>query len=443
MGETIKVGMISLGCAKNLIDTEIMLGLMRDRGYTLTNDPAQADAIVINTCTFIEAATSEAIECILEMAQYKRRGRCRALVVAGCMGTRYASQLLDELPEVDAVIGSGEVPHITDVIDRALSGERLVLADKPTFIYDHTFPRVLTTPVHTAYVKIAEGCNHRCSYCVIPHVRGVYRSRSFSSVVLETERLVAWGAKEIILVAQDTTLYGRDRYGRLRLAELLDRLADIDQLAWLRVLYSYPDHLTDDVLQTMAKRENICKYVDIPLQHVSPDVLRRMRRAGDYETFSHLVDRIRELVPGVVLRTSMIVGFPGETQRDFEELCRFIEEKRLEHVGVFSYSREEGTFAADLPDQIADEVKQERRRIAMQIQQDISRAKNEELVGQVVDLLVDRPGVGRTMGQVPEVDGVSFIEGESPNPGEMVKARVIAVSGDYDLTVKVLQRERE
>jgi ribosomal protein S12 methylthiotransferase len=439
--ETIIVGMISLGCAKNLIDTEVMLGLTRDRGYTLTNDPAEADVIVVNTCTFIEAATSEAIDCILEMARYKTRGRCRALIVAGCMGTRYARQLLDELPEVDGIIGSGEVADITEVIERVLSGERFAAADKPTFIYDHTFPRVLTTPAHTAFVKIAEGCNHRCSYCIIPDVRGAYRSRSFSSVLLETERLVAGGAKEIILVAQDTTLYGRDRYGRMRLAELLDRLADIDGLSWLRVLYSYPDHLSDDVLRTMAKRDNICKYVDVPLQHVSHDVLRRMRRRGDYETFSHLVDRVRELVPGVVLRTSMIVGFPGETQRDFEELCQFIQEKGLDHVGVFSYSREEGTFAASLSDQVAEETKEERRRTAMQIQRAISAAKNQELVDHVVDLLVDRPGIGRTAGQVPEVDGVSYITGKSPDPGDMVQARVIATSGDYDLTVEVLQRE--
>jgi ribosomal protein S12 methylthiotransferase len=435
--EMIKVGMVSLGCAKNLVDSEVMLGLMRDQGYTLTTDPAEADVIVINTCTFIEAATSEAIESILEMARYKKCGRCRSLVVAGCMGTRYAGQLLDEFPEVDAVIGSGEVPKIVAVMERALSGERFAAVGTPTFIYDDTWPRVLATPTHTAFVKIAEGCNHRCSYCVIPQVRGAYRSRSLSSTVAETKQLVAGGAKEIILIAQDTTLYGRDRYGRVRLAELLERLADIEQLHWLRLLYSYPDHLTDDVLRAMANRSNICKYVDLPLQHVSPSVLRGMRRRGDYATLSRLVDRVRELVPGVVLRTSMIVGFPGETQHDFDELCRFLNEKRLEHVGVFSYSREEGSPAAALPGQIPEEVKEERRRLAMELQRVISREKNAELVGEAVDVLVDRPGVGRTACQAPEVDGVSRIRGRSPHPGEMVRTRVVAAS-DYDLAVEVV-----
>lgn len=435
--ETIRVGMVSLGCAKNLVDSEVMLGLLREHGYTLTADPAEADAIVVNTCTFIEAATSEAIESILDMARYKECGRCRALVVAGCMGTRYADQLLDEFPEVDAVIGTGEVPQIGTAIEKALSGERFATAGTPTFIYDDTLPRVLATPKHTAYVKIAEGCYHQCSYCIIPQVRGAYRSRSFSSVVTEAKQLVAGGAKEVIIIAQDTTLYGRDRYGRRRLAELLDCLAGIEQLRWLRLLYSYPDHLTDDVLRTMADRSNICKYVDLPLQHVSSSILRGMRRRGDYATLSRLVDRIRELIPGVVVRTSIIVGFPGETQRDFDELCQFLHEKRLEHVGIFCYSREEGTPAATIPDQVPEEVKQERRRVAMELQRAISREKNRESVGNVVEALVDRPGVARTAGQAPEVDGVSRIRGQSPLTGEMIRARVVAAS-DYDLTLEVV-----
>lgn len=437
VNERLSVGMISLGCAKNLVDSEVMLGLLHKQGYRLTVDPSQADIIVINTCTFIEAATSESIECILEMARYKQEGRCRALILAGCMGTRYGQQLLDGLPEVNAVIGSGEVPRIAEVAKRTLSGERFVLVEEPTFIYSDTTPRITATAPHLAFVKIAEGCNHRCSYCVIPQVRGAYRSRPLRSVVKETERLVAAGAKEIVLVAQDTTLYGSDLYGKPCLSELLNRLADIEGVHWLRLLYTYPESLTDEVLLTIASRRNICKYVDLPLQHVNHSLLRAMRRRGDYSSIGQLVDKIRALIPGVALRTSFIVGFPGETEEQFAELCAFLQEKRFDHVGVFCYSAEEGTPAASMPGQVSKEVQQERRHMAMEIQRKISRENNERLLAQVTEVLIDSPGVARTPRQAPDVDGVALVRGVCPRPGAIADARIVGAR-DYDLEVEVV-----
>lgn len=426
-----KVGLVSLGCAKNLVDSEVMLGLLQEAGYVVTADPKEADAIIVNTCTFIETATSESIDALLEMARFRQGGRCQALILAGCMGTRYGDQLLAELPEVDAVVGTNEVPHIAAVVARALAGERFTSVGAPEFIYSHLLPRIRATRPHTAFVKIAEGCDHRCAFCVIPKVRGAYRSRPMESVVAETRQLVNEGAKEVVAIAQDTTGYGRDLYGELRLAELLDRLADVDGLYWLRLLYAYPTHLSDDVLSVIANRSSICKYVELPLQHVNQRLLAAMRRGGNKDSLARLVDRVRERVPGVVLRTSFIVGYPGETEADFAELAAFVREQRFDHMGVFTYSQEEGTAAAMLPDQVDEATKQERRRVLMEMQQGISRQRNEQLVGQSTEVLVEGRGVGRIARQAPEIDGITYIQGAN-SPGKVLRCRITAAS-DYDL----------
>jgi ribosomal protein S12 methylthiotransferase len=435
-----KVGMVSLGCAKNRIDSEVMLGILRQQGFDLTADPLEADVIIVNSCTFIESATSESIDAVLEMAQYKERGRCKALILAGCMGSRYKEQLLAELPEVDAIIGTGDVGNVAAIAQRVLSGERFATTAEPLFLYDEQMPRLLTTSPHSAYVKIAEGCNHRCAFCVIPSIRGSYRSRPLNSIVAETRRLVRNGAKEIILIAQDTTWYGRDIYGESRLADLLRRVAAVEGLHWLRLLYAYPTHLSDDVLQVVAEQPNICKYVELPLQHVSDTVLRAMYRQGDGAYINRLIDRIRQIIPDVTLRTSFIVGYPGETEADFAALCDFVTEKRFDHVGVFTYSAEEGTPAAQMPHQIPQAVKEERRQRLLAIQQRISRAKNEGCVGQVTDVLVDRVTdsvcIGRTRRQAPEIDGITYVKGRRLQVGDMVRARILSAS-DYDLTAVV------
>ncbi|HHT27564.1 MAG TPA: 30S ribosomal protein S12 methylthiotransferase RimO [Firmicutes bacterium] len=432
--------MVSLGCAKNRIDSEVMLGILRQQGFDLTADPLEADVIIVNSCTFIESATSESIDAVLEMAQYKERGRCKALILAGCMGSRYKEQLLAELPEVDAIIGTGDVGNVAAIAQRVLSGERFATTAEPLFLYDEQMPRLLTTSPHSAYVKIAEGCNHRCAFCVIPSIRGSYRSRPLNSIVAETRRLVRNGAKEIILIAQDTTWYGRDIYGESRLADLLRRVAAVEGLHWLRLLYAYPTHLSDDVLQVVAEQPNICKYVELPLQHVSDTVLRAMYRQGDGAYINRLIDRIRQIIPDVTLRTSFIVGYPGETEADFAALCDFVTEKRFDHVGVFTYSAEEGTPAAQMPHQIPQAVKEERRQRLLAIQQRISRAKNEGCVGQVTDVLVDRVTdsvcIGRTRRQAPEIDGITYVKGRRLQVGDMVRARILSAS-DYDLTAVV------
>jgi ribosomal protein S12 methylthiotransferase len=438
--QPIKVGMVSLGCAKNRIDAEVMLGLLQEQGFMITADAAEADVIIVNSCTFIESATSESIDAVLEMAGYKESGRCRALILAGCMSSRYKEQLLSEFPEVDAVIGTGDVGNVAAIVKRVLSGERFTSTAEPLFLYDEHMPRILTTASHSAYVKIAEGCNHHCAFCVIPSLRGNHRSRSLASIVTETRQLVQKGTKEIVLIAQDTTWYGRDIYGESRLADLLRQVAAVEGLRWLRLLYAYPTHLSDDILQVIAEQPNICKYVELPLQHVSDAVLKAMYRQGDSAFINHLVDRIRQIIPDVTLRTSFIVGYPGETDADFAALCDFVTEKRFDHVGVFTYSAEEGTPAAQMPHQLPQAVKEQRKQTLMAIQQRISRAKNEGCIGQDVEVLIERvaksTAVGRTRRQAPEIDGITYVKGRDLRVGDLVQACIVSAS-DYDLTAVV------
>lgn len=430
----LKAGFISLGCAKNLVDTEVMLGLMADRQIAITDDPREADILIVNTCSFIDAAKEESIATILQTAEYKREGRCRGLIVAGCLGQRYRQELLDELPEVDAVIGTGSWHRILEVIDAVLAGRRLVLTDEPEAIYGDTTPRLLTTPVYSSYVKVADGCSNHCSYCVIPLVRGKFRSRPVESVVAEVRRLVAQGAKEINLIAQDTTSYGRDLYGSPRLADLLRQLVTIDGLVWIRLLYCYPRYLTDEVIGLIASEPKICKYIDLPLQHADDAILRAMHRTDSRADIERLLAKIRAAIPGVAIRTTFIVGFPGETAEQFASLREFTVSQRFDHVGVFVYSREDDTVAGRLPEQVDDEVKQERYHELMAQQAKISEERNTALEGAELTVLVERVeederglvACGRSYREAPDVDGRVYVENAAAvRPGDMLRVKVL------------------
>ncbi len=459
----LRVGLVSLGCPKNQVDSEVMLGLLAADGFTLTSDAASAEVLVVNTCAFIDPAKQESVNTILELARYKEAGRLKALVVTGCLAQRYADELARELPEVDALVGTGEFHRIAPVVRQALACRRVVAVSNPVFLYDETLPRVLATPRHTAYVKIGEGCNHRCAFCVIPAIRGAHRSRAVKSVVAEAEQLAAAGVREVVLVSQDTSHYGVDLHGRPSLPELLRAVARVDGLDWVRVHYLYPSELGDDLLEVFAAEPKVCRYLDVPLQHVAPGVLRRMRRPVRANGLE-LVSRLRRAVPGAVLRTSFIVGFPGETEADFRALLDFLAEARFDRVGIFAYSAEEGTPAAGWPDQVPDEVKAERVEQAMALQRDIARRLSAARVGQTLPVLVEgkasvpaadwprlkaglagngaypapeyRPLLwGRTEFDAPEIDGRVYLFDRGIEPagaGSLVRARVVDAL-DYDL----------
>jgi ribosomal protein S12 methylthiotransferase len=454
----VKVGLISLGCPKNLVDGEVMLGLSREAGHEITADATAADVIVVNTCAFIDRAKEESIEAILEMARHKREGGCRRLVVTGCLAERYRDELRSEIPEIDAVLGTGDVPQIVHAIDGAADPTPVPVRffsstphSAPTYLYDASTPRLRTTPRHLAYVKVAEGCDYTCAFCIIPTLRGGYRSRSEDSIVEEAERLAADGVRELLLISQDTTFFGIDQGARGALARLLRRLDRIDGLRWIRLLYLYPTTITDDVLDAMAECEKVCRYVDLPLQHAAPDVLRRMRRPGTRDVYDRLLARIRARVPGVTLRTTFIVGFPGETQADLDALVGFVGDAEFDHVGVFTYSHEEGTRAHALPDDVPARVKAARRRTVMQAQEAIVRRRLRGRVGETVRLMVDGPSAdstwvfqGRLEGQAPDIDSTVYLDGFDPDsarPGDLIDVRLTAARG-YDLIAQPLPRER-
>jgi ribosomal protein S12 methylthiotransferase len=464
-----KIGFLSLGCPKNLVDGEVMLGIARDAGHELTSDATSADVLVVNTCAFIDKAKQESIDAILEMAAHKTSGNCSRLVVTGCLAERYRDELRQHIPEIDAVLGTGEVPQILDAIGSgtrdsllaarasvapltffrssgALPSNEPPVASRephlPTYLYDAETPRLLTTPRHFAYVKIAEGCDYTCAFCIIPTLRGGYRSRTADSIVREARGLAARGVRELLLISQDTTFYGIDRDERGALARLLRELNAIDGLAWIRLLYLYPTTITDDVLEAMAECEKVCRYVDLPLQHASADVLKRMRRPGNRRTYEKLLGRIRDRVPGVTLRTTLIVGFPGETEADFTELEAFVSDTRFDHVGVFTYSHEEGTRAFNLPDDVPASVKRRRRNRLMAQQKTIVTAAQKAKIGTAVRVLVDGPSPehplvlqGRLEGQAPDIDPVVFLTECDPEvtaPGQLIDARVVGAR-NYDL----------
>jgi ribosomal protein S12 methylthiotransferase len=461
-----KIGFISLGCPKNLVDSEVMLGLARQAGHALTTDAADADVLVVNTCAFIDSAKQESVDAILEMAALKRAGRTR-LVVTGCLAERYRDELRREIPEIDVLLGIDEVPDIVQAIEgtgQARSGpaDRLQVPVKlfrredlagasrpamrlPTYIYDADTPRVLTTPNHYAYMKIAEGCDYKCAFCIIPKLRGAYRSRSVDSLVDEANSLVQQGVREILLISQDTTFYGVDRGERGALARLLRRLNAVDGLQWIRLLYLYPTTVNDGVIDAIAECEKVCKYVDLPLQHASAAVLKRMKRPGTGTTYRRLLDRIRARVPGVALRTTFIVGFPGETDAEFAELDAFVRDVRFDHVGVFTYSHEPGTSAYALEDGVPARVKAARQRSVMKAQRALVARLNRARIGQRVQVLVDGPAAehelvlkGRTQGQAPDIDSVVYLSDCDPAtlaPGSFLQAEITGAKG-YDLIAR-------
>lgn len=433
-----KVCLVSLGCPKNLVDSEVMLGILKGSGCEFTSVEAEADVLIVNTCGFIGDAKEESVEEIIRLAEYKRTGRCRRLIVTGCLSQRYSEELTRELPEVDCFIGTGEYTRISEAVREGFA-ER-VMVGLPTYIHDYDSPRILATPAHYAYVKVAEGCSNHCSYCSIPSIRGEFRSRSEDSIVKEVSSLAAQGVREINLVAQDTTSYGKDR--NIGLASLLKRLVPVKGIEWIRLLYLYPGRIDKDLLTVMKSEEKVLPYIDLPLQHISPRVLAAMNRKYTREEVEDLISRIREEIPDVVLRTSLIVGFPGETDRDFAELLDFILKTRFDRLGVFTYSREEGTPAYGLGDQVPEKVKTDRMNSLMEAQRVISLEKNNLLVGRTVKVLVDGtaeeegfPLKGRTSSQAPDVDGVVYLNGTSW-PGEITEA-LITDAEDYDLIAEI------
>lgn len=434
-----KIGVVSLGCPKNLVDSETMLGLIHEEKYEITNDPSEAEIIIVNTCGFIESAKEESINTILQMAEYKKSGSCKYIIVTGCLSQRYAEELFNELPEADAIAGVEVYDEIGSIIKRVMNGERFIMLErsKPDVIYTskETFlPRILTTPSYTAYLKIAEGCDNCCSYCAIPKIRGPYRSKPMEQVLKEAKALADNGVKELIVVAQDTTRYSEDLPGgKLLLADLLKELNKIESLKWIRVMYCYPNNFTDELIKTFASLDKVCKYVDLPLQHASNRLLASMNRYDTREEVETLLAKLRKRIPGIVIRTTFIVGFPGETDADFEELKEFVEQQRFENAGVFAYSQEEGTVAGAMPNQIPDEIKQERYHELMALQAQISEEIHKDTEGQTLEVLVegieeDGSGLhyGRSYREAPDIDGLVFIENPGDiKPGCFVKVNIL------------------
>lgn len=428
-----KLGMVSLGCPKNLVDSEVMLGLIREKNFTVTNDPADADIIIVNTCGFIESAKEESINTILQMSEYKTQGSCRYLIVTGCLSQRYADELAQSIPEVDAFVGTECFTDISWVIEQVMDGKKVLHMAKNTAEQPVEMPRMLTTPEYMAYLKIAEGCDNCCSYCIIPKLRGPYTSRPYEAVMAEAKELAASGIKEIIVVAQDTTRYGEDLYGKLMLPQLLKDLNDLEGIEWIRVMYCYPNNFTDELIEAFATLPKVCKYVDLPLQHASNSLLASMNRYDTKEQVEALLKKLRTSIPGIVIRTTFIVGFPGETEADFEELKEFVAAQRFENAGVFKYSQEEGTVAGAMPNQIPEEVKENRYHELMALQAEISEELHQDLEGQELDVVIEgfdeeNPSlaVARSYREAPDIDGNIFVENaDNLHIGEFAKVRIL------------------
>jgi ribosomal protein S12 methylthiotransferase len=437
---------VSLGCPKNRVDSEVMLGSLAEAGHVLVDAPDEAEVIVVNTCGFIDAAKEESIDTILEMAEFKQRGACRKLVVTGCLTQRYPEEVAREIPEIDHILGSADFAGIAEVVGGSARRRQLPVmqvSETPEYLYDHTAPRIITGPRFSVYVKIAEGCDRPCAFCIIPKLRGPQRSRSIQSVVTEVERLVGEGAREVNLVAQDLTRYGADLDDKPTLAQLLARLGQVSSLRWIRMHYTYPSAWSDELIEVVAGEPKVVKYVDVPLQHIDDQMLKIMRRGHSARVTAALLERLRARIPGLVLRSTFIVGHPGETDEMFDKLCRFVEVEELDRVGVFTYSREPGTTSAILPHRVPAKIAAERRDRLMDIQRGISRRKNEALVGRDIEVLVE--GVsdesehllqGRWYGQAPEIDGSVYLADGTAEPGELVRARVTD-GADYDLAASL------
>ncbi|MBQ3088551.1 MAG: 30S ribosomal protein S12 methylthiotransferase RimO [Clostridia bacterium] len=433
-----KIGMVSLGCPKNQVDAERMLAELKSAGFEITNEEEKAEVIIVNTCGFIESAKTEAIENIIEVAAYKESGSLKALIVTGCLAERYKEQILAEIPEVDTVVTLGANKNIVDIVNDALDGKnQLYSADKA--LLPLTGERILTTPFYTAYLKVAEGCNNRCSYCAIPDIRGNFRSLPIEDCVAEAEKLAKNGVKELVVVAQDTTNYGADIYGKPSLPELLKELIKIEGLHWIRTLYTYPDKISDELLELIASEEKLVPYLDIPIQHASDKILKKMNRRGNSADIKALITKIREKIPGVTLRTSLITGFPGEDEEDFTTLAEFVNEVKFDQLGCFAYSEEEGTPAAEFPNQVDPQLRQDRSENIMNDQMTIAEEKNQQKIGSTVEVLVEgydsyiKCFYGRSAADAPDIDGkVFFISEKSLEVGSFVKVLINDVI-EYDL----------
>jgi len=431
------VSLISLGCPKNLVDSEVILGLLSKAGYPLTSRPEEAQIIIVNTCSFIQDATQEAIETIIQVSRYKEMGTCRLLVVSGCLPERYGRSLEKEFPEVDFFVGTGDFQNLPEILSKNHKAKSFL--SKPTFLYNEKTPRILSTPSFSAYLKIAEGCSNLCTFCTVPNIRGPYRSRTIQSVLKEARRLVDRGVREIILIAQDTTAYGKDLRDGTNLEKLLKSLVRVDGIHWIRMLYSYPkpEYFTESLLNLMAKEEKICPYLDLPIQHIDDEILKRMGRKTRSHQIYSLLERITAALPWVSLRTSLIVGFPGEKERHFRVLLDFVEKVRFDHLGAFKYSAEEGTPASRLAGSVPEPVKEERLGLLMNLQKKISWQKHRGLVGRKMEVLVEgqdqrrRLLRGRLKTQAPEIDGCVFLRGKA-KPGDWVEAKIVRAL-PYDL----------
>lgn len=428
-----------MGCSKNLVDAEHMLGILSEHGFEIVENEEDADVIIVNTCTFIESAKNESIECILELSQYKNNGSCKALIVTGCMAQRYKEQILSEMPEVDAVIGTNEYDKIADVIAELDNDKTDILWCGAGCPDEQNMPRIRTTPSYTAYLKIAEGCDNHCTYCVIPSIRGRYKSRKIEDIVSEAEKLVSDGVRELVVIAQDTTAYGKDIYGEFCLPKLLKKLCSIEKAEWVRVHYCYPELMTDELIDVFKTEPKLCNYFDIPIQHCSDKILKRMGRRTNKAQIIGLIDKIRREIPNAAIRTSLIAGFPGESESDFEELCDFVREVRFERLGVFAYSREEDTPAYGFDNQIDEDEKERRRDLIMMIQSEIAEEQNAKKINSVVRVLVEgkdeiiKSFYGRTYADSEEIDGKVFFKSDrNPLPGEFVNVKVEQTM-EYDL----------
>lgn len=430
---------ISLGCDKNLADSETMLGMLASREYQIVDEEEKADVIIVNTCCFIHDAMEESIETILQMAEYKKSGSLKALIVTGCMAERYREEITKEIPEVDAVLGTASYGHILDAVDEALKGHSYLMMEPLDTLPIIETHRLVTTGGHYAYLKIAEGCDKHCTYCIIPKLRGNFRSVPMDHLIKEAEQLAADGVKELILVAQETTLYGKDLYGEKKLPELLHKLCQISGIRWIRILYCYPEEITEELIQTMKEEPKICHYLDLPIQHASDGILKRMGRRTSKEELVHIISRLREEIPDITLRTTLITGFPGETQEQHEELMDFVDEMEFDRLGVFTYSPEEGTPAASMPDQIEESIKEDRRAELMELQQEIAFEQAENMIGKEVLVMIEgkvadeNAYVGRTYKDAPNVDGLIFVNTDAElMSGDFAKVKVTGAC-EYDL----------
>lgn len=439
----LKIALESLGCSKNLVDAEIMMGILNRKGYKLVGDFSDADIIIVNTCGFIESAKQESIDTILDLAQYKTTGNLKILIVTGCLAQRYAEELKNEIPEIDAIVGTGSYQNIDDIINGLKEEKQIVSLNDIEFAFNEELPRYISTPSHMAYLKIGEGCDNHCTYCIIPKLRGKYRSRKMEDIVKEAKELASRGVKEVVVIAQDTTKYGCDIYGKEMLPELLEELAKIEGFKWIRIMYSYPESITEELVKVIKKYDNICNYFDMPIQHASNKILKLMNRRTTKEDILSKIEMIRTHIPNATIRTTIIVGFPGETEEDFKEVIDFAQKVKFDRLGAFAYSREEDTAADKLPNHLEEDIKVERRDALMLVQQEISQELNAAKVGNVYEVLIeeqveDKVYIGRTQGDAEEIDSIVYVKSKDQlNTGDFVKVKTNNAL-EYDLMGDVI-----